>query len=911
MPLLYRLIILSVFIVTSYNMNGQSNHNISNNDTSFNKLDTLTDTSKGIVGKKDSSNFQQSANFSGKVDQSTIKVSPDTLDAPIDYDAVDSFKVDLINKVIHLYGGAYVKYKEIELNAERIDFYFEANEVEAYGIYDSVTKKNIGNPVFNDAGNIYLAEHFRYNFKTKKGKSRGMVMKESEGFLHGTEVKSIGEDVLYGKKAKYTTCNMEHPHFYIEIDKMKVLKDKIIVGKPANLVIEDVRTPLWLPFGLFPLIKNRNSGFIQPQFVFTYSESVGYGIRDLGVFWAINDKFGLTTKADVFTQGNYSIYALLDYKKRYGFSGNLDITYLSRITGERQDPDFGGPSRSLNFRWNLTIDPKKLHNSNFSIRANIETRGFNRNLIGEGDTYLNNTLSSSIAYSKNWPGKPFRLNLSANHNQNTSTHRINLTVPAFTFAVSNIRPFEGLSKTGNRKWYEDIYLNYNVRIDNRITGIDSTFFTRETVEEIRTGMKHTASIGTQLKLFKYINITPSFNYNEFWYPDDVIKTFEEVVVNEDGDTSFNQVVETRNYGFRTARDFGITTGVGWSLFGTWNFKRTKRVEAFRHVMRPSFSFNYRPDFSEERWGFYETVQTDTMGNELTYSRFEDGILGGPGRGKSMSLNFGVTNDFEMKVYARKDTTKGSKKIKLLNGFRLSASYNFARDSLRFSDIAFSSGSTEIYKGIRLNFRGTMTPYYTNPETNVTVNKWLVKEKGRLVRLKTFNATLSANFRSKKSTGNTNSTYVTPRQYEPYYEDPYYGSRYDYVDFSVPWNLKFDYNLSLNKRFSNGMDTVIVTHSSNFNVDFSLSPKWQIQGSMRYNWTDMEINSASIRINRDLHCWYMFMEWYPIGRQFITFGVRVKASQLGFLNRLEKSVPPNSDLTNFGSGGGSNFGIGGF
>ncbi|MEZ5024422.1 MAG: putative LPS assembly protein LptD [Chitinophagales bacterium] len=881
-------------------MNGQSSEFISNNDTSFIQDTIIVDTNSVNELEIDTSVFQQKAIFGGNVPSNKIKVSPDSLDAPISYNAIDSFRVNLSEKVIHLYGSSVVKYKNIELSAERIDFYFESNEVEAFGVYDSLQKKWIGNPVFKEGSNIYIAEHFRYNFKTKKGKSKGMVLKESEGYLHGMEIKSIGEDVIFGKKARYTTCNMEHPHFYIEIDKVKILKDKIIVGKPANLVIEDVRTPLWMPFGLFPMMKNRNSGLIQPQFIFTYSDQLGYGLRDLGVFWAINDKLGLTTKADVFTHGNYSLYTFLDYRKRYGFSGNLDITYLSRIEGERRDPDYGGPSRSLSFRWNLTVDPKKLNNSSFTISTNIQTTGFNKNLIGEGDTYLNNSLSSSISFSKNWPGKPYRLNLSANHNQNTSTGKINLTVPSINFNVNNINPFEGLSKTGNRKWYEDIFFNYSVRSETRISAVDSTFFKQETIDNLRTGIKQTAAVGTQIKLFKYININPSFNYNEFWYPDAVSKSFTDTLI-VDGDTTFNRITEDRDYGFKTARDFGFNTSVSWTLFGTWYFKRTKNVEAFRHVMRPNINFNYRPDFSEDRWGFYDNVQTDTAGNEVLYSRFEDGILGGPTSGKSMSLNFSLINDFEMKLRPKRDTTttQNSRKIKLLNGFGISGSYNFARDSLKLSDISFSSGSTEIYKGIRINFRGVISPYYTDPNTNRTVDKWLVKETGRLFRLKTFTANVTGSFQSKKTTGNGNSAYQSNSLYEPWYQDQYFGNRTDYVNFELPWRMNFDYSLTLNKSFSSGQDTLIITHSSNFNVDFSLTPKWQIQASMRVNWTDLEINTASIRINRDLHCWYLFMEWYPIGRQFVNFGVRVKASQLGFLNKLEKSIPANSNV--FSSG----------
>ncbi len=879
-------------------MNSQSIDSISKNDTKFIHPKFLQDTIKPINIEDDTTNFQQNEIFGGNVGQKTVKVSKDSLNAPIDYHAEDSFRIDMPNKVIHLYGNSQVNYENIELTAERIDFYWELGEVVAFGVYDSTQQKTIGNPVFVESGNTYMAEHFRYNFKSKKGKSKGMVLKESEGYLHGMEIKSFGEDVIFGKKARYTTCNLEHPHFYIEIDQVKILKDKIIVGKPANLVIEDTRTPLWLPFGMFPLTKNRTNGFLQPEFQTTYSDDIGFGIRKLGFFFSINDKLGLTAYADVFTHGNYNIFTNLDYKKRYAFSGALAVSFASTITGERQDPDFAGPSRSLSVNWRLAVDQKKLNNASFSVNTNIQTRGFNKNLVAQGDSYLNSALTSSISYSKNWPGKPISLSLSANHNQNLNTGTINLTVPSFNFTMSSVKPFEGLSKTG-KKWYEDIFVTYNMRTENRISGIDSTFFSKETIDGLRTGMRHSASLGTRIKLFKYINITPSFNYNEFWYPDAVNKSFVDTLIS-DGDTTYNQIIEDRNYGFKTGRDFSLSASVSWSLYGTWNFKRTKNVTAFRHVMRPSLSFSYRPDFSDEKWGFYKSVATDTLGNTTTYSIFEDGIYGGPSRSENLLLSFGVTNDFEMKVRARKDTSNATKKIKLLNGFSIRSSYNFAADSLGLSDISFSSGSTEIYKGISMNFSGVLTPYFINPETNTKQNKWLVKEKGRLVQLRSFRLRVSSSFQSKKKSGNDNAYMhqVAPR-YEPFYNDPYLGSEYQYVDFSVPWSLSLDYNLTLSRNYVNSVLETKLTHSSNLDVKFNLTPKWAIDASLKFNYADREINYAKIGIKRDLHCWFLFVDWYPVGRQSIAFGVRVRASQLSFLNRAEKSIPQSSSPTGLG------------
>jgi hypothetical protein len=897
--LLVKLVLILSFLSFSIHAKSQTENTFSKNDTNFIDPEIKSDSIKSNITVEDTLNFQQKEIFSGNVGEKTIKVADEGLDAPIDYLSEDSFNINMPDKVIHLYGNAQVNYKDIQLNAERIDFYWELGEVVAFGVYDSIQKKMLGNPVFTQAGETYIAEHFRYNFKTKKGKSRGMVLKESEGYLHGMEIKSIGEDVIYGKKARYTTCNLEHPHFYIEIDQVKILKDKIIVGKPANLVLEDVRTPLWLPFGMFPLMKNRNSGFLQPQFQTTYSDNIGFGIRQLGFFFALNDKLGLTTYADVFTHGNYNLFASLDYRKRYAFNGQFAVRFSSTISGERQDPEFAGPARSLSINWNLTVDPKKLNNASFNVSTNIQSRGFNKNLVAQGDTYLNNDLNSSISYSKNWPGKPVSLSLNAKHNQNLNTGVINLTVPSFALNMSNIKPFEGLSKTG-KKWYDDIFLTYNMQTENRIRGIDSTFFSKATLEEIRSGMRHTASLGTRIKLFKYINITPSFSYNEFWYPDAVNKTFSDTLISETGDTLFNQITEDRQYGFKSGRDFNISATMSWALYGTWNFKRTKNVKAFRHVMRPNLGFSYRPDFTKERWGFYKTVQTDTLGNTNTYSIFEDGIYGGPTSGENMVLRFNVTNDFEMKIRSSNDTITGMKKIKLLNGLNIGSSVNFLADSLRLSDFTFSSGSTEIYKGINFNFSGILSPYYTDPLTNRKQNTWLVKEKGRLVELKSFRMRVSGTFQSKKQSGNPNA-YVQPiiPFYEPYYNDPYLGAASQYVDFSVPWSFNIDYNLTINRNYLNGELKTDIAHSSNLDVKFNLTPKWAIDASIKFNYEDLEINYAKIGIKRDLHCWFLFVDWYPVGRQSIAFGVRVRASQLSFLNKAEKAIPQSSTPTGFG------------
>ena len=881
---------------------GQSIDDFSNNDTNFVRPVISQDSIKSNFRENKDSVFQQNGINSGNVASQEFKVSEDNLDAPIDYFSRDSFRIDMDERVIHLYGNAQVNYKEIELKAERIDFYWETGEVEAFGIYDEESGKWIGNPIFKESGTTYLAEHFRYNFKTKKGKSTGLVMKESEGFMHIAEIKSIGEDVIYGKKGRYTTCNLEDPHFYIEIQKMKILNDKIIVGKPANLVIEGVRTPVWLPFGLFPMIKERNSGFLTPDFSFNYDDQAGYGFKNLGVFWAISDKLGLTFKTDVWTHGNFSMYTKLDYAKRYKFKGSLSAVYNSVVTGERRDPNFAGPSRSLSFDWSLVVNPKILDNASFSIRSNFRTSGFGESIIGETDDRVQNTFGSSISYNKSWPGRPVRLSIAANHSQNTSTGTINLTVPSLDLNVSSINPFKGLGKTGKAKWYEDIYFTYNFSTRTDVNGIDSTFFQQETLESIRAGVRQRASVGTKIKLFKYINITPSFSYSEYWYPDALVKTYMDTVI-VDSDTSLNVITEDQNYGFQTGRDFNLGASMGWKLYGTWYTKpeKNKRLEAFRHVVTPSISFNYRPDFSEDRWGFYETIPTNTEGGTTTYSKFQGAIYGGPGSGEQMNLNFSVTNNIEMKIRSKRDSTQASKKIRLLNGGRISASYNFARDSVRMSDISFSSGSTEIYKGIKINFSGAMTPYFIDPATNQTLDRWLFSETKRFFRLKSFRTNISANFQSKNRTGNTNaysSSFEPIYEQDPYYADPYFGTQGQYVDFNIPWRIGTTYNMSLTKTYDDGRDTTKISHSARLDLSFSLTPKWNISGKMQYNITNREINGASMTVSRDLHCWNFYLTWQAVGSEYISFGINVNASQLNFLNQAKKSIP--GGYTGFGT-----------
>lgn len=882
--------------------------NKSNNDTI--DSDTLlqqiiqADTLPDLNQLSDSNLLSRKMLESENLDESsygveTYKIKESDLDNEVKYGAKDSFMMEVPMKVIHIYNQAKVAHENATLQSAYIKFDWEKSEAESFGLKDSLGRVT-GKPFFTESDKNFIADELKYNFKTNRGKSKGLITTEAEGFLHGMEIKTFGDEYFYGKNVRYTTCDHEDPHFYIEVNKAKVVKDKLIVGKPANLVIAGMRTPFVLPMGVFPMPRERNSGFILPRYGRT--DQLGFFFTGMGYYWAINDMMDLTATANIYTRGSWGLDLRYVYVKNYRFRSDMNVAFNTTRSGERQNPFKPSPRRDFRVGWNMTIDQKRMHNSNFSSSINFATSSFRDNFLQNTDVdrIIDNTINSSIAFSKWWPGKLPRFSLNARHSQNINEGTISITAPSINFGISSFSPFKRKSAIGAPKWYERMNFSYSTKIENQLNSVDSLMKEKETYKNMLNGIQHSASFSMPVTVFKFFNTSLNFNHTENWYARTLERIYVQDTIVNGNDTSITgSVIDQNNYGFKAARNFNLGFNLNWNLYGTWNFKRTKNVLAVRHVMRPRLTFSFSPDFGKERWGFFQTVQRNPQGDEQVYSIFTNTLYGGPGTGLQANIGFGVNNNLEMKIRSKRDTITGIKKISLLDNFDISGSFNIAGDSLsqKMRPISFS-GNTQVFQNrnfnMNLNFSGAMDPLYINPLTNTRVSKWRFSETKRFFRLTQFNFYLRGRIQSPNQTGNRANEMPTGNINEfaddefmqqgsvIELRDPVFGYLQGYIDFNIPWSMDLDYSLSMQRFYRNGKDTTAITQNIRMNIDFSLTPNWKIGArGIGYDITNKQFNAFTMSIYRDLHCWQLAFNVSPIGERTrsFSFDINVKSQIL--------------------------------
>ncbi|MFM7217153.1 MAG: putative LPS assembly protein LptD [Bacteroidota bacterium] len=770
---------------------------------------------------------------------------------PIKYHATDSIRVEVDSQVVYLYGKARVDYDDLQLTADFIRIDMNRKEVSAEGLPDS-TGALQGKPEFSQGAQEFKATSMRYNFESKKGKISYVITSEGDGYIHGETVKKDPENNFYIRNGQYTTCDQEHPHFSITSNKLKVIKDDKIVTGPAYLSIEDIPTPLAIPFGFFPNKQGRSSGIIFPGF--GESAERGFYFQRLGYYFGFSDYFNLSLTTDLYTKGSYTIDLGSQYRSRYRFNGNLRLSYAYTAIGEKDLPDYSY-RKDFHVSWSHSQDPKANPNHTFSANVNAGTSNYYQNTISSLNNYLSNTFQSSITYTQLFPDKPINLTLAMNHWQNTITNDIRITLPDVSFGVSRFNPFKRKVQSGRVRWYEKIGGSYTMRGTNFIQTKDSLLFRQQSLDQMQNGMQHSLPFSTSINLLKYITVSPSINYTERWY----LKTTE-----YDWNNEQSKVDTITREGFKASRDYSISVGMLTRVYGMFQYRKGP-VAAIRHVMTPSVSFSFRPDFSEARYGYYKQVQVDTSGRTSTYSIFQNGVYGGPSAGKFGALNFSFDNNLEMKVRTKTDSGEVLKKIKLLESLRFNSSYNLIADSMKWSPVGFSGRTTFANKMI-MTFGGTLDPYAYD-ENNRDYNRYLVDETGRLFRLT--NANLAFNF---SLAGKTNAEKLTPRQINEYVNDPA-----SYVNFDIPYSLYVGYNMNYSKR---GTAEANLNQSITFNGDLSLTPKWKIGFNSWYDVVDGEFTSFSTSIYRDLHCWEMRMNWIPFGGQeSYSFQINVKSAML--------------------------------
>lgn len=792
----------------------------------------------------------------------SVKEAGDALPAAIKYQARDSIRVVADSMVVYLYGEARVDYQDLKLQADFIRIDMNNKEISASGRLDSAGQTT-GRPEFAQGVQEFRASSMRYNFESRKGKINYVITSEGDGYIHGETVKKDEENNFYIRKGMYTTCNNDTPHFSITSNKLKVIQNNKIVTGPAYLTIEDIPTPLAIPFGFFPNTKDRSSGVIFPGF--GESAERGFYFQKLGYYFGFNDYFNLALTTDLYTKGSYTIDGTSQYRKRYKYSGGLRASYAKTVYSERGLPDYSS-RKDFHVNWLHNQDPKANPYSIFNANVSLGTSEYYQNTISSQNNFLTNTFQSSVTWTKLFPEKPINLTVAMNHWQNTITRDVRVTLPDVSFGVARFTPFERKIQTGAPRWYEKIGMNYTMRATNSIETKDTLLFDENSLKEMRNGFQHVIPVSTSFNAFKYLTVSPTLNYNERWY----FKT-----LNYEWNSDLNQLDTINVNGFKAARDYQVSVGLLTRVYGMFQYAKGP-VAALRHVLTPSVSFSYRPDFSDSKYGYYKTVQSDTSGNTLSYSIFQNGIYGGPSAGKFGSIGLSLDNNLEMKVRANSDTGMTLKKIKLMESLRFATSYNMIADSLNWTPLTFN-GRTTFANKLIFTFGGVLNPYAYD-ENNLDYNRFLYDVNGQLFRLTSANAALNFSLTGKGKQKNTSR--YTSRELEEIMRNPDY-----YLDFDVPFNFFVGYNLGYSKR---GDLESTLTQSVTFSGDFNLTPAWKIGFN---SWYDLEVGkftSMSTSIYRDLHCWEMRLNWIPFGGQeSYTFQINVKSSVLQDLKLIKR------------------------
>lgn len=790
----------------------------------------------------------------------TVEKGSSFVDSKVTYSATDSMILDMTNQKAYLYNNAVVIYEDMKLQAGYIELDFNKKTVYATGLKDS-TGKISQKPVSEQKDDKFKAGEITYNFESKKGKIKDIITQQGDGFIHGSDIKKDTGDVFYVSHGKYTTCDLEEPHFCIEAKKIKVIpNDKIITG-PAQLYIADVPTPLAIPFGYFPNKKGRASGILLP----TYGESQNWGffLRDGGFYFGTNEYFDLALRGDIYANGSFGGKASSNYKRRYHYNGGLNIGYSHIIDGNRE---FATSTKRNDFfvRWNHSQDSKANPSSRFSANVNAGSSSYNKfNGNATGD-YLSNTFQSNIAYSKSFTGTPFNFSANARHSQNTINKKVDLSLPELAFTMNRIYPFKNNNRAGN-KWYDKIGISANLNARNQVSAGDSVLFKEETLKRMQNGAQLSVPINTSLNILKYFTLSPGINTTSRIYYQTIQKSY---------DTATNQIVTDTVNGFKIANDYNLSAGLSTRLYGDYFFK-TKRLKQIRHVAIPTVGFNYRPDFSESQYGYYKKVQSDATGNTQTYSAFQNGIYGSPGAGYSGAVSMSLNNTFEAKLKQQSDSGAVTKKVSLIDNFNIGTSYNMAAKSFKWSMINLAA-RTKLFKLLDVNTSAVVDPYQLNNKLDrIDYLQW---EKGQIGRLTAANAALGTSLRSKDKKEKKKPT--DPAQQD---EVDYVSTHPNaYVDFDIPWSLNVYYNLSYNKNKVAGNATMkeTVTQTANFSGDLRLTQKWKISLSSGYDFTNKKLSLTSIDIYRDLHCWEMSFNWIPFGfRQSFSLNINVKSSVL--------------------------------
>ena len=834
------------------------------------------------------------------------------IDSPVEFSANDSLLYEAGHGMAYLFGDSHVKYQNMDLQSENIYLSLDSSLVHATGARDSVSGKLFGNPVFQMGSDTYQSDTMAFNFKTKKGFIQQVYTEQQEGYLTSQLSKRGANGELYLQHGRYTTCDEPHPDFYLALSRAKVRPGKDVVFGPAYLVVCDVPLPLAIPYGFFPFTKSYSSGFIMP----TYGDETerGFYLRDGGYYFAISDQMDLKLLGEIYTKGSWGVSAASNYRKRYRYSGSFYGSYQNSVTGEKNLPDYS-KTTSFKIQWSHRQDAKANPYSTLSASVNFATSSYERNNLTSmynPQTMTQSTRTSSVSYSTSFSSIGMSLSTTMNLNQNMRDSTIAMTMPDLNISISRFYPFKRKHMVGKQRWYEKIAMSYTGHFSNSISTKEDKLMHSNLIKDWRNGMQHSIPVSASFTVLNYINLTASFNFTDRTYTNKIMRSW-------DGTTEQRDTI----YGLYNVYNWNMSLAASTKLYGFLTPPRGflgGRIQKIRHVFTPQVSLNYAPDFSASRYGYYETYQkTDSEGNVtmVEYSPFQNSLYGVPGKGKTGSIAFDMSNNLEMKMYDRNDSLR---KISLIDEFGASMSYNMAAKIRPWSDLS-TRIRLKLTKNYTLNMNAVFASYVyeadsvgARPRLSEHTTYW---EQGKIGRFQGMSQNLSYTIsnekiskifkwlrgeRDNKKDKDENEPALDDinsieSNVDPDMEKAKHGAKKQnaglaetdedgYMPFSMPWSVSFGYGITMRedtdvKKFNYNTMRYPYKFTQNLNMsgNIRLSDGWNISFSSGYDFENKKISMTTASLSRDLHCFNMSCSVVLSPYTSYNFSFRCNASTL--------------------------------
>lgn len=860
-------------------------------------IDTLRAGLDSTASRRDS---LRRADSTSRADSLSL-LEKSSLTRPAFSGAKDSIRQDFSNgqRKMYYWGEVEVSYENIKLKADYMEYDMATGTVYARGTYDSLSREWKGQPEMTQGKQTFSMEEIRYNFNTRKARITNMITREDDGILHGKNIKMMPDRSINITKGKYTVCDLEHPHYYLKLSSAKVVtkpSQKTVFG-PAHLVVEDVDLPIGIPFGFIPKRPDRATGLLMPSF--GEENARGFYLRDAGMYFVLGDYFDMSLTGDYYTLGSWAANLNSRYMVKYKFNGNLAINYSVDQTGEKGSTDFF-QSKNFGVRWSHSQDSKAHPGTSFSASVNFSSPSNSRYNSHSVSEALQNQISSSISYSKNWNGK-FNLSVNALHSQNSRDSSYSFTLPNITFSVSTFYPFKIKNRVGKERIYEKFALGYNTSLQNKINFKASEFGEPGFLDKFQNGMTHNFSIKLpDFTLLKYLNVAPSVSYGMNWF-------FRKSEAYFDRETNSVKMEMGKQFGhFGTTHNYSGSVSMSTRLYGMYDFGKFHKVQAVRHVISPSVSMSFSPEKGKAFNGWRTLNYVDTLGVQKSYDYniYQGQINSAPGKGKSATMSLSIGNNLEAKVRDMKDTTgTGTKKVKILDQLNLTTGYNFLADSLKMNNVGVSM-STSVFGKLGINGNMNFDPYAIDGKGK-RINRYNILETGVPLRLTNVSGSLSYSLSGKgtvkgndgsKSGGDSGNAadYYRRIYYHPITGEYIPGGWLYYTNPNVPWSVNFNYNFSMNRTYEFINDQLRkkdnYTQTLGVQGNIQLTPKMSVQAQSGWDFTAMKMTTTQFSFRYDLHCFNISVSWVPSGMyQSYSFLISANAAALADLLRFKKST----------------------